>query len=236
MISFSPTTLEKAVSEICPDIEARVLSNTQTFDERRLWHELSCCLLSSQVPYPLAVAAADAIDQSNLLIDGQFALSSLSFDLHQLLLKPLIVAGKQRLYRFPKSKAHQLAAVRVSIALASDTLESFLYRHHHAEETRVWLVKNAPGIGPKQASMFLRNSGISYELAVLDRHVLNYMTALGLFATSIAPINGLVSYRQKEVILRSYASRLGVKVGILDWAIWIVMKQVRSFQKEAEVA
>lgn len=233
MILFSPNRLETAVAEICPDIQARVLSNIQPLDERRLWHELSCCLLSSQVPYPLAVAAANAIDQSNLLIDGQFVLSSLSLDLHQLLLKPLIVGGRQRLYRFPKSKAHQLAAVRVAIALATETLENFLSHYHHVEESRLWLVKNAPGIGPKQASMFLRNSGISYELAVLDRHVLSYMSALGLSQTNIALASGLTSYRQKEGILKCYASRLGVKVGILDWAIWIVMRQVRNFQEEA---
>ena len=71
MITIPPDRLEAAVVAICPDISARVLESTKSRDERTLWHELSCCLLSSQVPYSLAVAAADAIDRNGILFRSE---------------------------------------------------------------------------------------------------------------------------------------------------------------------
>ena len=44
-----------------------------------------------------------------------------------------------------------------------------------SEETaREWLVENVKGIGYKEASHFLRNTG-SLNLAILDRHILSVM-------------------------------------------------------------
>ena len=94
----------------------------------------------------------------------------------------------------------------------------------NAAKGRDWLVNYAPGLGPKQASMFLRNVGISYELAILDRHVLNYMTALGIYSGKTLSISGLTQYRQYEIALREHARGLNCAVGMLDWAIWIVMR------------
>ena len=72
--------------------------------------------------------------------------------------------------------------------------------------------------------MFLRNVGVSYDLAILDRHVLNYMSALGIYAGSNLSIGCLTRYRQYEVVLRDHAEDLDCPVGLLDWAIWIVMR------------
>src|SRR3989344_5280444 len=41
-------------------------------------------------------------------------------------------------------------------------------------EAREWLVQNVKGIGYKEASHFLRNTGY-FDLAILDRHILNTM-------------------------------------------------------------
>lgn len=71
--------------------------------------------------------------------------------------------------------------------------------------------------------MFLRNVGASYDLAVLDRHVINYMMVLGLTADP-APTRRMTDYRRDEVILRDHAAEFGLPVGYLDWAVWIVMR------------
>jgi N-glycosylase/DNA lyase len=96
------------------------------------------------------------------------------------------------------------------------------------EAIREWLVDNAPGIGPKQASMFVRNVGLSYELAILDRHVLNYMIALDITPTPIRQTSALRPYLKGETALRVHADHIGVSVGLLDWAIWIVMRVAKS--------
>ena len=58
----------QAVATICPDIKTRVASQSPPTNERRLWWELCCCLLSSRVPFSVAVAAADAVDAGGLLV------------------------------------------------------------------------------------------------------------------------------------------------------------------------
>lgn len=230
MKSYAPYRLEEAVAAICPDIEARVASRELKASERNLWYELSCCLLSSQVPYTLAIAATDAIDRNGSMLEETVDTTSLEPVLAQILSEPLVIGGRRRAYRFPTMRASQLAATRTAVTQASGTLESLLASFKDPTDARSWLVANAPGIGPKQASMFLRNIGISYDLAILDRHVLNYMTALNIYPEKKRLISGLVNYRRHEDVLITYAQKMGVKVGLLDWAIWIVMRAVQSSQ------
>ena len=84
--------------------------------------------------------------------------------------------------------------------------------------------------------MFLRNAGISYDLAVLDRHVLNYMAAIGLYTGAERAISTLSHYRTQEDKLISHANRLGFAVGLLDWAIWIVMRVAGARDTERALA
>jgi N-glycosylase/DNA lyase len=224
MTSYSAQNLSNAVAAICPDIRSRVQGSAVP-DERALWWELSTCILSSQVPYSLAVAAANAIDRENLLVDENGASESLSSRLTQLLRIPLSVDGTLRRYRFPSIRAQQLAETRKTIVKEAGSLEALAKGFDNPPEARSWLVRNAPGLGPKQASMFLRNAGVSYDLAVLDRHVLNYMSAIGLLPNrSPLQISGIELYCRHESKLSRHAEYFDCPVGLLDWAIWIVMR------------
>lgn len=232
MIMYQPQDLANAVAAICPDIQQRMADGFFIPDERQLWWELSSCLLSSQVPYALAVSAADAIAQEGMLVDGNDA-DDLATSIEGVLRSPLSVGGRWRSYRFPRSRAVQLAATCNMVRQHSGTLGALVKGFDDASGVREWLVAHAPGLGPKQASMFLRNAGISYDLAILDRHVLHYMVELGLGAGTVGVGGGLARYRQREVALRSHAQQFDCPVGILDWAIWIVMRVVR---RNTEVA
>lgn len=228
--------LEYAVAAICPEIEARAKLSQAALNEERLWWELSCCVLSSQVPYDLAIAAADAIHNQRVLLQRSEDKSNLSAEIAQILWRPLFVNGASRHYRFPNSKADQLASTRISVTQTSGDLCSLLTELQTASAAREWLVSNAAGCGPKQASMFLRNSGVSYDLAILDRHVLNYMRLTGLQARDDPSISTLSRYRKYETKLRTHAAKLGFAVGLLDWAIWIVMRAARSASMQGTVA
>ena len=224
MNAYGPEDLSNAVAAICPDVQARVGRHTAPLDERRLWWELSSCILSSQVPYALAVAAADAIDAERILLTKHISLEALTMRLVEVLSTPLSVEGRLRAYRFPVARAHYIAATHAVVTAEACSLRALVEGFHDAAEARAWLVRHAPGIGPKQASMFLRNVGVSYDLAILDRHVLNYMSALGIYAGSNLSIGCLARYRQHEAVLRDHADDLDCPVGLLDWAIWIVMR------------
>lgn len=224
MSIYEPNVLSKAVAAICPDIQDRVRSASKSHTERRLWWELSSCILSSQVPYPLAVSAANAIDKEKLLLNTQASPEKLVKQLIELLSVPLMVEGRARKYRFPVARAQHLTATRATITSETGSLRELVNNFNCAMEARTWFVEHVPGIGPKQASMFLRNAGVSYDLAILDRHVLNYMSTLGLYSGTKHFISGLKQYKRHEEVLREHAQELDCPVGLLDWAIWIVMR------------
>jgi N-glycosylase/DNA lyase len=221
---YDVESLSNAIAAICPDIQARVYSYSKPLDERLLWWELSSCILSSQVPYSLAIAASDAIDAEDLLHNGYHDFDVLTQRLVGVLSKSLNVEGRLRTYRFPVARAHHLAATRAAITAEKCSLRELVDSFHDASKARAWFVKHIPGVGPKQASMFLRNVGVSYDLAILDRHVLSYMSMLGIYSSTNLFISSLPQYYRHEAILREHAQELDCPLGLLDWAIWIVMR------------
>jgi N-glycosylase/DNA lyase len=176
------------------------------------------------VPYDLAVAAADAVNAESPFLDNKWDQDLLSLRFVDLLSRPVSVNGRYRAYRFPVVRARQLAATHAAVSKKACSLRALINGFLNAKEARAWFVGYAPGIGPKQASMFLRNAGVSYDLAILDRHVLNYMSALGIYNGNARSINGLTQYCKYEAVLRDHAQVFDCPVGLLDWAIWIVMR------------
>ncbi|WP_312341279.1 8-oxoguanine DNA glycosylase [Stutzerimonas nitrititolerans] len=230
MTTYSAEALCRAVAAVCPDIRKRIDAGVVS-DERHLWWELSCCILSSQVPYPLAMAAADAIDQRGCLhqIEPNPNIEHLAEELFEVLSLPLDVDGRKRSYRFPKAKAGHLASTWAAVASAGGSLKSLI--SGDVSDTRAWLVTHVCGMGPKQASMFLRNCGVTYDLAILDRHVLNYMSTQGIYSGTHVSISGLNQYGRYEDRLRDHAREMDCPVGLLDWAIWIVMRVANRKQE-----
>lgn len=225
-MSFTfPHRLERAVAAICPDIQARIdTPRPDPLDERALWWELSCCILSSQVPYSIASAAADAIAQAELLLAKVSDQSALADALEDILMHRVELDGRPVRYRFPGSRSKQLAAAHAAVYSRDSSLSALIQDFSDASQARQWLVKHVPGAGPKQASMFLRNAGLTYSLAILDRHVLTYMSEVGISDHSQRYVSGMSTYLRLEQSLREHATCIGYDVGLLDWAIWIVMR------------
>ena len=229
MSQFAASDLRFAVDRVYSEIPA-VLSGRdgEVIEEQLLWHELSCCILSSQVSYDLARAAADAIEQAGVLCCNAQSWETLAQDVHYVLSGSFNVAGRAWRYRFPNTKSCQIARTWAAIRAKSQTLTSFLREFDDVTGVREWMVLHAPGLGPKQSSMFLRNVGLTLDLAVLDRHVLRYMEAIELLDRGGPYPTNLQKYEDTEFILRSYADELGYRVGLLDWAIWVVMRVAKS--------
>jgi N-glycosylase/DNA lyase len=221
--------IRRAVLAIAPEIERRIGQlRLEQPDERLLWTEMSCCILSSQVPYRTALAAARQLDQDGALYDPLLLRRELlESRVRNLLGSPMDVDGKQQRYRFPVSRAVQIAGAWGAVRAESGTLSELLASRREPDVLREWLVRYVPGLGPKQASMFLRNVAASYDMAVIDRHVLRYMSITGLCRSSIpVGVTSLRAYKDVEVRLRDSAQDLGYALGVMDWAIWIVMRLV----------
>lgn len=222
----SPERIRHAVGVVGAEIDRQLSEGAaEPFTEPGLWTELACCILSSQVPYETAQAAAVRVEASGVLMDRGLSSADLETSLADLLRQPFELDAGPRRYRFPDSRARQLAATVSAIRRDADGLADLLAGFERMDIARDWFVEHAPGFGPKQASMFLRNVGASYDLAVLDRHVINYMMVVGLTADS-APVRRMTDYRRDEIILRDHAAEFGLPVGFLDWAVWIVMRVV----------
>ena len=75
-----------------------------------------------------------------------------------------------------------------------------------------------------QASLYLRRIGFSTELAVLDRHVVDF---LKLSRRSTAPSQGisrLPAYEAVETEFTAVAAEMGHSVGCVDLAVWVTMR------------
>lgn len=224
MVLPSPERIRHAVGVVGAEIDRQLSADApQPWTENRLWTELACCVLSSQVPYETAQAAAVRLETSDLFLKESVAPRELEVALAELLRCPFDIGGALRRYRFPDSRARQLTATVMEVRREAKGLFDLLGTFGDIEIARKWFVTNAKGLGPKQASMFLRNIGASYDLAVLDRHLINYMMLMGLTADP-KPMRRMTDYRRDEVVLRDHAASFGLPVGVLDWAVWIVMR------------
>jgi N-glycosylase/DNA lyase len=225
--------IQHAVAVIYPDIQQSAGAQRQVPTEENVWYEFSCCVLSSQVPFSLAQAAADKIDESGVLSSRDSrSRSDIEQDLSTILHGTFSVDGKVRRYRFPAAKSAQLAAAKSNIASRFGSLIEALMHYSDVEDTRRWLVQHAPGLGPKQASMFLRNLGVSDEMAILDRHILSYMSLTGLCHESRTSISNYKSYKSYEIVLRDHAKSLGYTLGLFDWALWVVMRVLADVSRD----
>jgi N-glycosylase/DNA lyase len=234
MKHISKQQLEQAVSTIYADVERNVLMSVSDHAVAALWSELSTCLLSSQISFEMAVSASQRITDRKILCSRRRApVEAIFFELRASLEEPMLVNERLVRYRFYNAKAAQLAKTWIAIEEFGG-LEALISSLQEPHIIRDWLVKNAPGLGPKQASMFIRNIGLSYDLAILDRHVLKYMEFVGLCEVSQQHVAGLGGYLKLERTLANHASKIGCRVGLLDWAIWIVMRAARRVSEEAE--
>ena len=84
-------------------------------------------------------------------------------------------------------------------------------------EARDYLIKNIKGIGFKESSHFLRNTG-STGLAILDRHIINVMVEHNLIERpkTITP----KKYLEIEEKFNLMAKRLNMSVAKLDLLLW----------------
>ena len=152
-----------------------------------------------------------------------------SEDLYSILSGTFYLDGRLIRYRFPNTKSSQIARTWATIRERSQTLVGLLTEFEgDVTALREWMVNHAPGLGPKQASMFLRNAGLTLDLAVLDRHVLHYMEIVELLEKGDCRASTLRAYQAAESVLQHHADGLGYRVGLLDWAIWIVMRVAKS--------
>jgi len=201
--------------------------------ERKLLAELILCILSSQDKFEIAVSATRSLLKNNVLKvpADESELEKLSVDVRRILLEPVrFSVGKKRYerkLRFNKRKTDYVLSTIENIYLNDLTLGKILDACDTPDKTRRLLIRYACGIGPKQASMFLRNVGFYSDFAVLDKHVIEFMRMMAIYDSGKSPAT-IARYEALESGLKSYANAYEVGMLHLDLAIWTTMRTLRG--------
>ncbi|CEP77865.1 MAG: N-glycosylase/DNA lyase [Defluviitoga tunisiensis] len=116
-------------------------------------------------------------------------------------------------HRFPNTRAKYIIENRWIIG----DLKSLIQQHY--VNARTFLVDKIKGIGWKESSHFLRNTGVE-DVAILDKHILKIMKTYQLIEDFPKPGWNKSSYLKLEKILKDFAEKVKEPVGKLDLYLW----------------
>ncbi len=166
-------------------------------DRERIISELFFCLCTPQSSARRCDAAVRTIRERGLLFGG-------SEDSVRACLSGV---------RFPGNKAGYIVEARERFG---EILEAI---GKEPAEAREWLVRNVKGLGYKEASHFLRNTGRGRDLAILDRHILKNLARFGVIPE--VPKNlTRKRYLEIEERMREFSERVGIAMEELDLLFW----------------
>lgn len=223
--------INKAVEVICKDIQEQTNQlNWIELSEEDILFELILSILGSQNKYEVALKFAHVIKEESILTTfyDKHEISKLEATLEQIFTTPQNVDNSMVKYRFPTTRAKFIAYSLIFIQ-ENKGIKYILKNAENTANIREFIVKNIKGIGPKQASHFLRNVGFSNSIAVLDVHILRYMQIQGVIQEQYKSISSLKLYEKLEIQLIKFLEFMLAPIGFIDQAIWIVM---RVYQRE----
>lgn len=227
LVEHTESALRRTVKTLCGLLSVGDTDDSRPAGEEQYRTELVACILTSRVSSRSAEAALERLTHAGLMDNARWHKRDRAFesDVAKCLRSSSAGAGA---YRFPNAKAAQLTRLRA--ALQQHPLAGLLQGQPDMAALRRTLVELLPGVGPKQASMFLRNIGATYELAILDTHVVRFLHAVGMIETPLVTLSSLSQYERVEMHAIRYARSCEQDVGYLDWAIWITMRAVREMR------
>jgi N-glycosylase/DNA lyase len=221
--------IDKAIAAVASEFSAPIAMpiGWRNSDEGFLWRQLTSCILGSAVRAEHASAAIVALDESGVLGELQLSWRESLYDkINAVLCAPIVEprTGNNFRYRFPQRGESLLVSAQLFYGRSGSGISAMLEGFSDGRDARRWIAQNVPGLGPKQASLFLRLVDFEPNLAVLDVHILRYLELHGGQINS--PPRSLVEYESTEAQFEAHASRFGFSVGVVDYATWIVMRSL----------
>ncbi len=87
------------------------------------------------------------------------------------------------------------------------------------QEVRTKLVNTVLGIGYKEASHFLRNIGLGFDLAILDRHIVQCLVDCNVIPEFPKALTPSV-YCQIEQAMQQFGQTIQIPMAYLDFIFW----------------
>ena len=225
-IRFSIPTIEYAIRDVRVALEEmrHESASWSRHSEDDLWRELVSCILGSRVRFETAYSAVERMDGMCLLSHPR---RTAHFDQYEQDTLTALTGG----YPFYRVRANQIRRAAERLYGSRGSIRDFLDRANDVRDARRLLASEVSGLGPKQASLFLRNIGYAKHVAILDVHVLTYMSWVGL---TDAPIKSVPTVRKYEMLEDSFiehARSFGYTPDQFDLAVWVVVKVAKEESK-----
>jgi len=174
-------------------------------EEDRLFEELCFCILAAQTGARRSDAAIAALRDADLLWSGESS-DIASFLRHRT--------------RFHNHKAAFIVHARERFSTDGDgRLATTLGSFASSKDARTWLVREVDGLGLKEASHFLRNTGRGEDLAILDRHILRNLIRHGVIRRLPATLTAK-RYLEIESRMERFARDVEIPMAALDLVFW----------------
>ena len=227
-------TISNAIQEVCFALEEKHhrLPSWTSMTEDDLWRELVACILGSRVRFEVAHSAVERMDRRRLFSEQRRSSRFQQYEQDVMgALSEGSASGGPR-YPFFRVRANQIRRAAERLYSNKESLRKFL--EGDIRDTRRRLASEVSGLGPKQASLFLRNIGYTTHVAVLDIHVLTYMRWVGLIETPVKSISTVRKYEALEDSFIEHAYSFGYAPDRFDLAVWVVVKVAKEEQRTWE--
>jgi N-glycosylase/DNA lyase len=188
-------------SEVRPLIQARTAQFKEMMKKpsNELFKELCFCILCANF------TAERSIKIQNTVGDGFLNLPE----------KKLAQRLKALGHRFPNTRARYIVEARKHEGSLKTTIASFSDK----QKLREWLIAEVKGLGPKEASHFLRNVGYT-DFAIVDFHIVDVLVRHGLIQRPKTVTKR--RYLEIEETLRHIAEKADLNMAELDLYLWFM--------------
>ncbi len=178
------------------DVILQRLQDFKKVKKEALFYELCFCLLTPQSNGKLCWSKVLRLKEQNFH-DQAIDPSSLIYPI-----------------RFYKNKSRYLLEMKQHYSIILEKLQG----GEESSQLREWLVKEVKGLGYKESSHFLRNIGHTH-LAILDRHILRNLQAVGAIKRLPKTLTRKRYLRIEKKFL-NYADKVGIPLDELDLLFW----------------
>ncbi|MBI4053664.1 MAG: N-glycosylase/DNA lyase [Candidatus Diapherotrites archaeon] len=181
-------------------IESRMLEFEETGKQNeKVFSELCFCLLTANFN------AERSIKIQNEIGDGFLKLPA----------DALAQRLKELGHRFPNARAKFIFEARKHAPGLKEKIESF----SDDAGARQWLAGNVKGLGYKEASHFLRNTGRK-NVAIIDFHIVDLLARHGLIEKPKSKSIPAKKYVEIEKVLEGVCKKTGLSQAELDLYLW----------------
>jgi N-glycosylase/DNA lyase len=173
--------------------------------DEKIFAELSFCLCTPQSKAILCDAAVKSLENNKMLFEG---------NINQI--RPFMNS-----VRFADNKASYIIEARKKFTCKDNKikLKERLKSFATPSEAREWLVENVKGLGMKEATHFLRNIGLSGNLAILDRHILKNLVCYGAI-DELPKTLTKKKYLEIEQAMQKFSEKVKIPIDELDLLFW----------------